>query len=84
MTRNGLDFEDFEDTLPGHPSRGRLERILRRGEFAVTAELTPPDSADPNEVFERGAISTAGSTALTPPMAPAPTAICPVSASAPC
>ena len=32
--------------LPGHSSRGRLERVLRRGEFAVTAELDPPDSAD--------------------------------------
>ena len=42
--------------LPGHTSRGRLERVLRAGEFAVTAELNPPDSADPNEVFERGAI----------------------------
>mgnify|MGYP000561974939 CR=1 FL=1 len=39
--------------LPGHSSRGRLERILRRGDFAVTAELSPPDSADPNDVFER-------------------------------
>ena len=36
--------------LPGHSSRGRLERVLRRGEFAVTAELSPPDSADANEV----------------------------------
>lgn len=42
--------------LPGHSSHGRLERVLRAGEFAVTAELNPPDSADPNEVFERGAI----------------------------
>ena len=56
MIDDTLDFEDFEETLPGHTSRGRLERILRRGEFAVTAELSPPDSADPNEVFERGAI----------------------------
>jgi 5,10-methylenetetrahydrofolate reductase len=40
----------------GHSSRGRLERILRRGEFAVTAELNPPDSADPNDVYERAAI----------------------------
>ena len=31
------------DPLPGHSSRGRLERILRRGEFAVTAELNPPE-----------------------------------------
>jgi 5,10-methylenetetrahydrofolate reductase len=36
--------------LPGHSSRGRLERVLRRGEFAVTAELSPPDSADGDEV----------------------------------
>ena len=42
--------------LPGHVSRGRLERVLRRGEFAVTAELNPPDSADPEEVYERAAI----------------------------
>jgi 5,10-methylenetetrahydrofolate reductase len=42
--------------LPGHTSRGRLERILRAGEFAVTAELSPPDSADPMDVFERASI----------------------------
>ncbi|GBE43081.1 MAG TPA: methylenetetrahydrofolate reductase [Rhizobiales bacterium] len=56
MNNSGLDFKNFEETRPGHTSRGRLERILRRGEFAVTAELNPPDSADPNEVFKRGAI----------------------------
>lgn len=39
--------------LPGHTSRGRLERILRRGEFAVTAELNPPDSAEAEDVYER-------------------------------
>ena len=44
------------DPLPGHSSRGRLERVLRAGEFAVTAELSPPDSADPMDVFERAAI----------------------------
>ncbi len=44
------------DPLPGHSSRGRLERILRRGEFAVTAELNPPDSANPHDVYERAAI----------------------------
>lgn len=42
--------------LPGHSSRGRLERILRRGEFAVTAELNPPDSADPHDVYERASV----------------------------
>ncbi|WP_075292803.1 methylenetetrahydrofolate reductase [Pararhizobium arenae] len=44
------------DPLPGHSSRGRLERVLRRGEFAVTAELNPPDSANPDDVYERAAI----------------------------
>lgn len=42
--------------LPGHSSRGRLERVLRRGEFAVTAELNPPDSADPEDVYDRAAV----------------------------
>ena len=42
--------------LPGHSSPGRLERILRAGQFAVTAELAPPDSADPEEVFQRAKI----------------------------
>lgn len=49
-------YEDFSFIPEGHSSRGRLERILRRGEFAVTAELNPPDSADPNEVYERGSV----------------------------
>lgn len=39
--------------LAGHTSRGRLERVLRRGEFAVTAELNPPDSADAEDVYDR-------------------------------
>ena len=42
--------------LPGHVSHGRLERILRAGVFAVTAEIAPPDSADPNDVYERAAL----------------------------
>lgn len=33
-------------------SQGRLERVLRSGRFAVTAELNPPDSSDPEEVYE--------------------------------
>ncbi len=51
-----IDSDDFSIELPGHTSTGRLERVLRRGEFAVTAELNPPDSADPTDVYERGAI----------------------------
>ena len=42
--------------LPGHSSAGRLERILRLGKFAVTTEISPPDSADPAEVYERAAV----------------------------
>jgi methylenetetrahydrofolate reductase (NADPH) len=42
--------------LPGHVSPGRLERVLRTGAFAVTTELAPPDSADPQEVFRRAAM----------------------------
>ena len=30
--------------------------MLRRGEFAVTAELNPPDSANPEDVYERARI----------------------------
>jgi methylenetetrahydrofolate reductase (NADPH) len=33
-------------------SGSRLERVLRSGRFAVTAELNPPDSADPQEVYD--------------------------------
>ena len=34
----------------------RLERVLRSGRFAVTAELNPPDSADPHAVYERALV----------------------------
>lgn len=50
------DFADivrpYEEPPPGHVSGSRLERVLRQGKFAVTAELNPPDSADPYDVFE--------------------------------
>lgn len=32
-------------------SGSRLERLLRSGRFAVTAELNPPDSANPEDVY---------------------------------
>lgn len=50
----GIDLPP--DPLPGHSSRGRLERVPRRGEFAVTTELNPPDSADPEDVYNRARI----------------------------
>jgi methylenetetrahydrofolate reductase (NADPH) len=31
----------------------RLEQVLRAGQFAITAELAPPDSADPEDVLRR-------------------------------
>ncbi len=55
-------FEDEPtpgDPLPileGHSSPGRLERILRAGQFAVTTELAPPDSADPQDVYRRARV----------------------------
>ena len=44
------------DPPTGYRSHGRLENLLRNGVFAVTAELNPPDSADPWEVYERAAV----------------------------
>ena len=37
-------------------SGSRLERVLRSGRFAVTAELNPPDSADSEAVYERALV----------------------------
>jgi methylenetetrahydrofolate reductase (NADPH) len=42
--------------LPGHTSPGRFERVLRAGGFAVTTELAPPDSADPDDVYKRARV----------------------------
>lgn len=42
--------------LPGHFSPGRLERVLRAGKFAVTAEIAPPDSADAQDVYQRAKV----------------------------
>jgi methylenetetrahydrofolate reductase (NADPH) len=42
--------------LPGHSSPGRFERVLRAGGFAVTSELAPPDSADPEDVYKRARV----------------------------
>jgi methylenetetrahydrofolate reductase (NADPH) len=42
--------------LAGVKSGSRLERVLRSGRFAVTAELNPPDSADPQSVYDRALV----------------------------
>lgn len=44
------------DGPAGTNGRSRLERVLRSGRFAVTAELNPPDSADPHAVYERALV----------------------------
>lgn len=45
-------------TLSEQPMRtgSRLERVLRSGRFAVTAELNAPDSADPNDVYKNALV----------------------------
>ena len=35
---------------------GAFEKLLASGQFAVTAELSPPDSADPEEVYSRARV----------------------------
>lgn len=41
----------YEDPPPGCVAGSILEQTLRAGKFAVTAELNPPDSADPADVI---------------------------------
>lgn len=38
------------------PVASRLEAVLRAGHFAVTAEIAPPDCADPAEVYKRASV----------------------------
>lgn len=38
---------------PARPSGSKLEALLASGTFALTAEFSPPDSADPEHVWER-------------------------------
>jgi len=56
MNERLVDPGDPLPRLPGHSSDGRLERVLRSGRFAVTAELNPPDSADAREVYDRALV----------------------------
>jgi methylenetetrahydrofolate reductase (NADPH) len=48
--------ENGASRLAEMKSGSRLERVLRSGRFAVTAELNPPDSADPQSVYERALV----------------------------
>ena len=40
----------------GRTSTGHFEAVLRSGKFAVTTELSPPDSANPEEVYRKARI----------------------------
>jgi len=44
------------DAVTSIKAGSRLERVLRSGRFAVTAELNPPDSADPQAVYDRALV----------------------------
>lgn len=70
------------DPLPGHSSRGRLERCSGAANSPSPPELNPPDSADPQDVYERRGVWRR-STVSMPWMPRAPTATCPRSASVP-
>ncbi|MCF6327889.1 MAG: methylenetetrahydrofolate reductase [Devosiaceae bacterium] len=53
MDRDIIDPTAPLPKLEGHVSHTRFERVLRAGQFAVTTEIAPPDSADPAEVVRR-------------------------------
>ncbi len=53
IERLGTNPGDPLPMLKGHVSHGRFERVLRSGQFAITTEIAPPDSADPDEVLSR-------------------------------
>jgi len=46
----------MQAALPAIPNVPHLEAVLRSGQFAVTAEMAPPDSANPEDVYRRAAI----------------------------
>lgn len=55
MIGSGADFSTYP-LLDDHFLEGRLERVLRSGRFAVTAELNPPDSADPEDTYNQALV----------------------------
>ena len=63
MSKTDKDNQEYVyhpgDPLPeleGHVSCGRFERVLRSGKFAVTTELSPPDSTDREEVYKQASL----------------------------
>ena len=41
------------DAVPAYRGDGHLERVLRSGAFAVTAEVTPPLSSSPGDLLDK-------------------------------
>ena len=56
VERLGTNPGDPLQILPGHVSHSRFERVLRAGKFAVTTEIAPPDSTDPDEVLAQASL----------------------------
>jgi methylenetetrahydrofolate reductase (NADPH) len=56
MVRHNNSDGEALPKQPGHVSTGRLERVLKAGHFAVTAELAPPDSALADDVYARAQV----------------------------
>jgi methylenetetrahydrofolate reductase (NADPH) len=52
----GSHLNSHHDEHHDIPGRSRLEKVLRSGRFAVTSELNPPDSADPQEVYDAAVV----------------------------
>ena len=57
MTHADVPWRDLPAAVD-RPVRAdsRLERVLRAGRFAVTAELNAPDSADPEDVYKNALV----------------------------
>ena len=57
VNRLPSEFKDVSDSV-NRPVRAnsRLERVLRSGRFAVTAELNAPDSANPEDVYKNALV----------------------------
>ena len=57
MTDHEIHIPGYSLPLgPGYSSAGHLEKTLREGHFAVNTEISPPDSAEPQEVFRRARV----------------------------
>jgi len=56
MSEHGPDAFSAYPMLEGFSSAGRLERVLRSGRFAITAELNPPDSADAEDTYRQAMV----------------------------